>query len=107
MKTRNYMTLIALAMIAAMVLFAYACSSQKAEMVRPVKISDGEVDPSVWGKAYPTEYELWKKTEEPTPPGKSKYKKRIQYGQDHLRQARRVPLYGAPVQRLGVRDRVQ
>jgi nitrite reductase (cytochrome c-552) len=75
MKTRNYITLIALAMIAAAVLFAYACSSQKAEMVRPVKISDGEVDPTVWGKAYPTEYELWKKTEEPTPPGKSKYKK--------------------------------
>ncbi len=76
MNTRNYMTLIALATIAAAVLFAYACSSsQKAEMVRPVKISDGEVDPTVWGKAYPTEYELWKKTEEPTPPGKSKYKR--------------------------------
>ncbi len=75
MKTRNYITLIALAVIATAVLFAYACSPQKAEQVRPVKISDGEVDPGIWGKAYPTEYELWKMTEEPTPPGKSKYKK--------------------------------
>lgn len=75
MKKRNYMTLIALAVIAAAVLLAYACSSPKGEMVRPVKIPDGEIDPVTWGKAYPTEYELWKKTEEPTPPGKSKYKR--------------------------------
>ncbi len=34
-----------------------------------------QFDPAEWGKAYPAEYELWKKTEEPTPPGKSKYKR--------------------------------
>jgi len=34
-------------------------------MVKPVQIADGEIDPAAWGKAYPREYELWKKTEEP------------------------------------------
>ena len=53
----------------------YACSPPKSEPVKPVKIADGEIDPQVWGKAYPAEYELWKKTEEPTPAGKSKYKR--------------------------------
>ena len=38
-------------------------------------IPANEVDPAVWGKAYPTEYELWKQTEEPTPVGKSVYKR--------------------------------
>ncbi|MBI4823828.1 MAG: ammonia-forming cytochrome c nitrite reductase subunit c552 [Nitrospirae bacterium] len=57
------------------VLFLYGCPPPKTEPVRPVKIADGEVDPAEWGKAYPTNYELWKKTEEPTPVGKSKYKR--------------------------------
>jgi len=52
-----------------------ACAPQKAEPVKTVQIADGEIDPAVWGKAYPTHYELWKKTEEPTPAGKSKYKR--------------------------------
>ena len=56
-------------------LFSYGCQPQKAEMVKPVQIADGEIDPAAWGKAYPREYELWKKTEEPTPAGKSKYKR--------------------------------
>ncbi len=50
------------------------CSPQKAEMVRPVKIADNDYEPANWGKAYPVNYELWKKTGEPTPAGKSKYK---------------------------------
>ena len=29
----------------------------------------------MWGKAYPEEYETWKMTEQPTPAGKSKYKR--------------------------------
>jgi len=53
----------------------HACSPPKSEPVKPVKIADGEIDPQVWGKAYPAEYELWKKTEEPTAAGKSKYKR--------------------------------
>ncbi len=56
-------------------LFLFGCPPPKTETVRPVKIADGEIDPAEWGKAYPSNYELWKKTEEPTPAGKSKYKK--------------------------------
>lgn len=52
-----------------------ACQPPKTEPVIPVKIPDGEIDPAVWGKAYPINYELWEKTEEPTSPGKSKYKR--------------------------------
>ena len=61
--------------IAVGLLASYGCSPPKAEQVQPVQIADGEIDPAQWGKAYPTEYELWKKTEEPTSPGKSKYKR--------------------------------
>ncbi|MDG4475012.1 ammonia-forming cytochrome c nitrite reductase subunit c552 [Thiovibrio frasassiensis] len=48
---------------------------EKVEAVRAVKIADGEMDPAEWGKAYPVHYDLWKKTAEPTPAGKSKYKR--------------------------------
>ncbi len=75
MKSRQTIVLIMLAVVGTFVMFLYACPSPKSEQVKPVKISEGEIDPGVWGKNYPVEYELWKKTEEPTPPGKSKYKK--------------------------------
>jgi nitrite reductase (cytochrome c-552) len=55
--------------------FLFSCQQSKPEPVRAVTISDGEIDPAVWGKAYPANYELWKKTAEPTAPGKSKYKR--------------------------------
>ncbi len=75
MRKRNYITLVMFIVIAvAMVLF-YGCPPPKTEPVRPVKIADGEIDPAEWGKAYPIHYEMWKRTEEPTPSGKSKYKK--------------------------------
>jgi nitrite reductase (cytochrome c-552) len=51
------------------------CGGQPAEPVKTVNIPADEVDPAVWGKAYPTHYEMWKNTEEPTPAGKSVYKK--------------------------------
>ncbi len=51
------------------------CQPPKSEQVRPVKIAAGEMDPAAWGKAYPVEYELWERTKEPTPAGKSKYKR--------------------------------
>ena len=52
------------------------CSPQKAEQVKTVQIADGTIDPAEWGKAYPVEYEMWKKTAEPPDvPGLSKYKK--------------------------------
>src|SRR3974390_1084536 len=52
-----------------------AGKARSAEPAKRVDIPANEVDPAVWGKAWPSEYELWKKTEEPTPTGKSVYKK--------------------------------
>ncbi len=49
--------------------------SKTANPIKVVQISDKEYEPSVWGKNYPVEYELWEKTKEPTPSGKSYYKK--------------------------------
>ena len=63
------------AALAAFLFVPYACSPPKPEPVKTVVIPDGEIDPAVWGKAYPEEYETWKMTEEPTPAGKSKYKR--------------------------------
>lgn len=51
------------------------CSPEKPQQVKTVEIPDGTIDPAVWGKAYPVEYDMWKKTADPTPAGKSKYKK--------------------------------
>lgn len=74
MKTR---TIVFLALLIMVVLISVTpgCSPQKAEKVQPVKIADNDYEPANWGKAYPVNYELWKKTEEPTPAGKSKYKR--------------------------------
>jgi len=63
------------AWFAAAALVLSGCQPPKTEVVRPVKIAEGEIDPAAWGKAYPVNYDLWKKTEEPTPAGKSKYKR--------------------------------
>jgi len=61
--------------LATVAIMAGGCQPpEKTETVRPVKIADGEMDPGEWGKAYPVHYDLWKKTAEPTAPGKSKYK---------------------------------
>ena len=75
MTKKRFMQLLLLVSIAVGLLFLYGCPPPKAEQVKAVKIADGEIDPAQWGKAYPTEYELWKKTEEPLPAGKSKYKR--------------------------------
>lgn len=64
-----------LACVAAVSSLLIACAPPKGEPVKTVNIPANEMDPAVWGKAYPTEYEMWKKTEEPTPVGKSIYKK--------------------------------
>ncbi len=57
------------------------CAPKKAEPVKPASIVAGEIDPAAWGKAYPVEYELWRKTGEPTPANKSRYKKGYDVGQ--------------------------
>ena len=51
-----------------------SCAPQKPEPVKTVTIADGEIDPAVWGKAYPLEYDTWVKTKDPRPAKKSKYK---------------------------------
>lgn len=73
MKTR-FVIVLSLLLVSA-VLFAFGCSPAKTEAVHPVKLEAGEISPEQWGKNYPVEYELWKKTEEKTPAGKSKYKR--------------------------------
>ena len=64
-----------LLLVSAAALLLCNCAPEKVEVFKPVKIADAEYDPANWGKAYPVHYELWKKTEEPTPVGKSKYKR--------------------------------
>jgi nitrite reductase (cytochrome c-552) len=74
MKGKGYLLSGLTIIITVSLLFIYGCPPPKTEQVRPVKIADGDVDPANWGKAYPTEYDLWKKTAEPGE-YKSKYKR--------------------------------
>jgi len=75
MRGKRPLILIVLAVLAASVLVAMSCAPERAEKLTPVKIADGDYDPANWGKAYPVEYDLWKQTAEPTPAGKSKYRR--------------------------------
>jgi nitrite reductase (cytochrome c-552) len=75
MKPRALLVIILVAIMAGVGLLLYACSPPKPEPMIPVSIPDGEYDPAVWGQAYPHQYDLWRKTQEPKPAGKSKYKK--------------------------------
>ena len=80
----------------------------KPQAVKTVTIPDGEIDPAVWGKAYPEEFETleedrwtrWRTR-------RSRYKTGMDGGRGDCGQAFRVPLHGPAVQRLGVRRRVQ
>jgi nitrite reductase (cytochrome c-552) len=56
------------------------CEPTAPQMMRTVQIPDGEIDPTIWGKAYPEQYELWRMTEEPISPRYSKYKTGIAGG---------------------------
>ncbi len=57
------------------------CAPDKPEPFQAVTIPDGAIDPEVWGKVYPAQYELWKKTAEPTPAGKSRYRRGYDAGE--------------------------
>ncbi|MBT1076337.1 ammonia-forming cytochrome c nitrite reductase subunit c552 [Geobacter grbiciae] len=59
----------------AMAAVGTGCAPKKVEQDKSASVADGTIDPAGWKKAYPAQYELWKKTEEPTPTGKSRYKK--------------------------------
>ncbi len=74
MKVRQVLLLGPAALLAA-ALAPAGCQPPKSEPVRPVTIAEGEIDPAVWGKAYPVNYDLWKKSADPAPAGKSKYKR--------------------------------
>ncbi|HTP64398.1 MAG TPA: ammonia-forming cytochrome c nitrite reductase subunit c552 [Geobacteraceae bacterium] len=50
-------------------------SPRRAESLEKALIAEGTIDPAVWGQAYPLQYEMWKKTGEPTEKGLSKYKR--------------------------------
>jgi len=50
----------ALALMATLALGAGG-ASEKATPVKTVQIADGVIDPAKWGKAYPVEYDMWKK----------------------------------------------
>ena len=61
-------------LVIAMVAALAGCQPSKPEPRQTVVIPDGEIDPAVWGKAYPEEYELWKKTADTIAKRTSKYK---------------------------------
>ena len=68
-----------LALLAATAIWS-GCTQNKVEPMNKAEIADGTMDPAEWGKVYPTEYKLWRQTGEPTPAGKSKYKKGYDVG---------------------------
>ncbi|KJR98312.1 MAG: cytochrome C nitrite reductase [Peptococcaceae bacterium BRH_c4a] len=59
--------------VAAYLLSLAGCAPPKAEPVKTASIPAGEIDPAVWGKVYPLEYESFMKTREGGQ-GLSKYK---------------------------------
>lgn len=75
MKGRKYILhfLVVISLVGWVILVS--CAPQKPEPVKTVTIADGEIDPAVWGKAYPLEYDTWVKTKDPRPADKSKFKK--------------------------------
>ncbi|SNS08009.1 respiratory nitrite reductase (cytochrome ammonia-forming) precursor [Humidesulfovibrio mexicanus] len=81
-RKRRTLFIVVVALALAYFIIPYGCAPGKPEMVKTVQIPDGEIDPELWGKAYPEEYESWKKTDEPEPAGKSKYKKG--FDADHI-----------------------
>lgn len=73
MKMKVWNSIAVFALLAAVAVLT-GCSPEKPEPVKTGVIADGTIDPAQWGKVYPVEYDLWKKTGEPTPAGKSRYK---------------------------------
>jgi nitrite reductase (cytochrome c-552) len=81
MSVSVHPTVIRVFLVFAMLTALAGCQPSKPEPRQTVVIPDGEIDPSVWGKAYPEEYELWKKTEDPIAKRTSKYKTGMDGGQ--------------------------
>ena len=79
---RGILTVAVAALAMACVALLPGCAPTKPEPVKTVTIPDGTIDPALWGKAYPEEFEAWKKTAESEPAGKSKYKKGMDQGHE-------------------------
>ena len=79
MRMKNLRRCTVLALLAATAIWS-GCTQNKVEPMKSAAIADGAIDPADWGKLYPAQYKLWKQTGEPTPAGKSKYKKGYDVG---------------------------
>jgi nitrite reductase (cytochrome c-552) len=79
-KTNGIGLIVSAALALAGLLAIEGCAPSKPEPVKTVTIPDGEIDPTLWGKAYPEQFETWKKTAEFEPAGKSKYKRGMDEG---------------------------
>ena len=66
--------IVAIFLCMALAFVLVGCDSPKPQVVKTVTIPDGEVDPTIWGKAYPEQFELWKKTMDPVATRRSRYK---------------------------------
>ncbi|MGB9660234.1 MAG: ammonia-forming cytochrome c nitrite reductase subunit c552 [Thermosulfidibacteraceae bacterium] len=75
MLKKKFKTLTCATLGLSLLIFSPGCKPEKPKEVKRVPIAENEIDPEVWGKNYPVEYELWLKTKEPRPEGKSKYKR--------------------------------
>jgi nitrite reductase (cytochrome c-552) len=75
MKSKSAILVVLFSACLAAFVALYACAPSKVEPVKTVSIPDGEINPAVWGQAYPLEYDSWLKTKDPRPSAKSKYKK--------------------------------
>ncbi|RJQ86905.1 MAG: ammonia-forming cytochrome c nitrite reductase subunit c552 [Desulfobacteraceae bacterium] len=74
-KKRTIWTGVGLGILLTIGIMVSGCAEKEPVTVQTVQIPEGEIDPVVWGKAYPVEYDLWRQTEEPTQDGLSKYKR--------------------------------
>ena len=70
---KKYLELLVSALI--LTILMISCGGDKPEMFKAGVIADNEVDPAVWGKIFPLQYESWSKTKDPKIPEKSMYKK--------------------------------
>jgi len=80
MRMKCLKKLSAVSILAAVTVWS-GCSQQKVEPFKATEIAEGTIDPAEWGKVYPVEYKMWKMTSEPTPAGKSRYKKGYDVGE--------------------------
>lgn len=79
----NLFKLMCVAIVSSSLAIWAGCTpSPKTEPMKLTAIDDGTIDPAEWGKVYPIQFQLWKQTGEPTPAGKSKYKKGYDVGED-------------------------